>query len=289
MSGFEDVRRSYGLLKTKFLSFTLALVGMLVLVVAIFAIVTLPIAAIMWLLAGGVENFAEVWAQDVIAFFAPYMSTGDLLLILVLGVAILIPLFAIVEWVLGSLYGMSKDIVVSGGTTAEGAFTWFRRKAGAFLSTGAILAVIVLGPIAAIGYPISWYYGFSIPLDVSRVLGIIGFIWIFVLLGFLRMYLPAVADDVGAVDGVKKSFSLVKNNLGRVFTAWTIYFILLAIWFVPIIGWGLMQTGVPVPPTDIIFWLAVAVAGIGAFVDLFLVIPMMFLGMTAIYHDIKGQ
>ncbi|MFW9967083.1 MAG: hypothetical protein ACFFEA_08005 [Candidatus Thorarchaeota archaeon] len=289
MSGFDDVKASYGHLRTKFLSFILALLGMFVLVFVIFAIVTIPIAAVLWLMAGGVENFVEVWAQDVISFFAPYMATGDLLLILVLGVVILIPLFAITEWVLGSLYGMSKDIVVSGGTTAEGAFTWFRRKAGAFLSTGAILAVIVLGPVAAIGYPISWFYGFSIPIEVSRVIGIIGFVWIFILLGFLRMYLPAVADDVGAIDGVKRSFSLVKNNFGRVFTAWTIYFILLAIWFIPILVWGFMQTGVPVPPTDITFWLAVAVAGIGAFVDLLIILPMMFLGMTAIYHDIKGQ
>jgi hypothetical protein len=293
LSGFTDVKESLGLLKGKFLSYLLAIIGMFFVLFVLFAIITVPIGLAFWALNLGTpgSNFIDVWVNDVLLFWTPMVSTGDFTAILSIFLVLVLPMFALAEWVLGAVYGMSKDIVSTGESSAEGAFSWFRKKAGAFLGTGIIVAAIVVGPIGIAGYLLSWYYAFTIPWQLTWPLIIVVVLYVYIFLGVLRMYLPAVADDMGVIDGLKRSVSLVRSNFGRVFGAWTFYFILLFIWFLPIGIWGGLQ-GIPGPwpgSNSLEFWLSVSLAGIGVFIDLLVFFPMMILGMTKIYHDIKGQ
>jgi hypothetical protein len=295
LSGFTDVKESFGLLKGRFLSYLLAIIGMIFVLFVLFAIITLPIGIAYWAMGLGTPgaHFIDVWVNDVLLFWVPYVSGGGNLAVLLTTVflVIVLPVFALAEWVLGAVYGMSKDIVTTGESSAEGAFGWLRKKAGSFLVTGIIVAVIVMGPIGIASYLVSWYFGFTVPWELTWSLLTVVVLYVYIFLGVLRMYIPAVADDMGVIDGLKRSVSLVKSNFGRVFGAWTIYFVLIFIWFLPLIIWGGLQ-GIPGPwpgPNSPEFWLSVGLAGIGAFLDLLVFFPMMILGMTRIYHDIKGQ
>jgi len=295
LSGFADVKESYGLLKGRFLSYLLAIIGMIFVLFVLFAIITLPIGIAYWAMGLGTPgaHFIDVWVNDVLLFWVPFVSGGGNLAVLLTTVflVIVLPVFALAEWVLGAVYGMSKDIVTTGESSAEGAFGWLRKKAGSFLVTGIIVAVIVMGPIGVVSYLVSWYFGFTVPWELTWPLLIVLVLYIYTFLGVLRMYIPAVADDMGVIDGLKRSVSLVKSNFGRIFGAWTIYFVLFFIWFLPLIIWGGLQ-GIPGPwpgSNSPEFWLSVGLAGIGALLDLLVFFPMMILGMTRIYHDIKGQ
>ncbi|MHA2005330.1 MAG: DUF7847 domain-containing protein [Candidatus Thorarchaeota archaeon] len=293
MTAISDVKTSYGLLKGKFLSYLLAIIGMLFVLFVLFALITLPIGLIYWAMGLGVPgaHFIDVWVNEILLFWTPYVSGGNIVVILTAIFLVALPIFALAEWVLGAVYGMSKDIVTTGESSAEGAFSWFRKKAGPFLATGVVVAIIVLGPIGIVAYLISWYYGFTVPYTLTWPSLISMILYIYLFLGILRMYIPAVVDDVGVIDGLKKSVSLVRSNFGRIFGPWTIYFILLFIWFLPIGIWGGLQ-GFPGPWPDtnsLVFWLSVALAGAGVFLDLLIIFPMMILGMTKIYHEIKGQ
>jgi hypothetical protein len=288
-----DVKESYRLLKGKFLSYLLAIIGMVFVLFVFFIIVTLPIGIIFFVMNLGTpgSDLINVWVNDVLLFWTGYLSGGDVVVVMSTLFLVAIPIFALAEWVLGAVYGMSKDIVTTGESSAEGAFSWFRKKAGSFLATGAIVAIIVFGPVGIISYLISWYFGFTIPYTLTWPLLIIMIFYLYLLLGVLRMYIPAVADDVGVIDGLKKSVGLVRSNFGRIFGPWTVYFILLFIWFLPIGIWGALQ-GFPGPwpgSDSLVFWLSVALAGVGAFLDLLIIFPMMILGMTKIYQDVKGQ
>jgi hypothetical protein len=293
MTAISDVKESYGLLKGKFLSYLLAIIGMLFVLFVLLVIITLPIGLIYWALNLGTPgyHFIDVWVNDVLLFWTTYLSGGDVVVVMSTLFLVAVPIFALAEWVLGAVYGMSKDIVTTGESSAEGAFSWFRKKAGSFLATGAIVAIIVFGPIAITAYLISWYFGFTVPYTLTWPLLIIMIFYVYLFLGVLRMYIPAVADDVGVIVGLKKSVGLVRSNFGRIFGPWTVYFILLGVWFLPIGIWGGLQ-GFPGPWPDsnsLVFWLSVSLAGLGVFLDLLIIFPMMILGMTKIYHDIKGQ
>jgi len=293
MTPINDVKESFGLLRGKFLSYLLAIVGMMFVLLVLFLVITLPIGILLWVLGFGTSsaNFIDVWVNDVLLFWQPLASTSPVAQLGVIFLFVVLPVFALLEWVLGSVYGMSKDIVISGESSAEGAFSWFRKMAPRFLLSGIVVATVVIGPVGIASYLISWYYGFSTPWQVTWPLLILLVLYLYIFLGILRMYIPAVADGLSVVDGLKKAISLFRSNIGRIFGAWTIYFILIFIWFVPLGIWGVLQ-GIPGPWPGVLsleFWLSLSLAGIGLFLDLLIFFPMMILGMTKIYFDIRSQ
>ncbi len=293
MSVLQDVKGSFSQLKGFFLSYLLAIVGMVFVLFILLIIFTLPIGLVYWFMGLGTPgaHVIDVWVNDVLLFWTPLVSTGSITAIFSVFLFLGVPMFALAEWVLGAVYGMSKDIVSTGESSAEGAFGWFRKKAVDFLGTGIIVAVIVLGPIGIVGYLLDLYYGGAIPYQLTWPLLTVVVLYLYIFLGILRMYIPAVADDMGVIDGLKKSVSLVKNNFVRVFGSWTLYFILLFIWFAPLIIWGSLQgfPGTWPGSNSPEFWMSVILAGTGLFADILVFFPMMILGMTKIYHDIKGQ
>jgi hypothetical protein len=297
MSVIQDVKYSFREWKGFFLRYLRAIVGMFFLLYILIVIFTLPMGLAFWTLGLGIPgaNFIDAWVNNLYSYFLlfwiPTISTGNITVILTVFFVLNLPIFVLAEWVLGAVYRLSRDVVTSGEASGEGAFSWFRKKAGTFLGTGFVNATIVMGPLGVIIYLLDLYYGFAIPYQLTWPLLTIPVLYVYISLGFLKLNIPAVADDMGVIDGLKKSVSLVKSNFVRVFGSWTIYFILLISWFVPLIIWGASQ-GFPgsFPSSNSIeFWFSVTLAVVGFLLDLLIFFPIMILGMTKIYHDISKK
>ncbi|MGY5860537.1 MAG: hypothetical protein RTU63_14295 [Candidatus Thorarchaeota archaeon] len=297
MSVFQDLNYSFREWKGFFLRYLRALGGMLFLLYILIVIFTLPIGLAFWTLGLGIPgaNFIDAWVNNLYSYFLlfwiPTVFTGDITVILTVFFVLSLPIVVLTEWVLGPVYGLSRDVATSGDVSGDGAFNRFRKKAGSFLGTGIVNATIVIGPLGIIIYLLDLYYGFAIPSQLTLPLLTIAVLYVYISLGFLKLNNPAVADDMGVFDGLKKSVSLVKSNFVRVFGSWTIYFILLISWFVPIVIWA-ASYGIPgtIPSLNLIeFGFSVTLAGVGFLLDLLIFLPIMILGMTKIYHDISKK
>jgi hypothetical protein len=293
----QDVKGSFSEWKGFFPRYLRALVGMLFLLYILIIIFTLPMGLFFWTLGLGIPgaDFIDAWVNNLysyyLLFWVPTVSTGEITVILTVLFVLCLPIFILIEWVLGAVYGLSRDFVISGEVSFEGSFSWFKKKAGPFLGTGIVNAIIVMGPLAIITYLLDRYYEYAIPYQLTWPLLTIAVLHLYISLGVMRLNIPAVVDDMGVIDGLKKSVSFVRSNFIRVFGSWTIYFLLLISWFIPLIIWGVSQ-GFPGPfpsSNSIEFWFSVALAVTGFLLDLLVFFPVMVLGMTKIYHNVSKK
>ena len=101
------------------------------------------------------------------------------------------------------------------------------------------------------------------------------------------LHLPASTDGKSALESLKTSFRLTKENLVRVFGAWTIFIALIVIFFVPIAFYAVYFVAPGV--IDLGFAITIAWAAIGAFVIILFVLPALFLTFMRIYLSVTGK
>ena len=113
------------------LSYFLADLGMLAFIVLVLVVVAIPIVAVLVAIGpAGLAAFAQSMAN---------ISTVNPLA-LSLGVyLLLIPFLTIAFVVIGSIYGMSKEVVETGKTSAESAFSYLRHHFLSFAGAGVII------------------------------------------------------------------------------------------------------------------------------------------------------
>jgi hypothetical protein len=260
-------------------------------------IFTLPMGLAFWTLGLGIPgaNFIDAWINNLhsyfLLFWIPTISTADITVILTVFFVLSIPIFILTEWVLIGVYGLSRDVVTSGATSGKGAFYWFKQNVSTFLGTGIVKATIILGPLGIITYLLDLYYGYSIPCQLVWPILSFAVIYVYATLGVLKLYSPAVVDELGVTKSLKKSLRLIKFNFVRVFASWTIYFALLISWFLPLVIWGTTQGFLgPLPSYNSVgFWFSAILAVAGFLLDVLIFFPVMILGMTKIYHDFSKE
>ncbi|MFW9920441.1 MAG: hypothetical protein ACFFED_12635 [Candidatus Thorarchaeota archaeon] len=290
MSIYGDIKSSFNQMKPFFPSFLLSMIGMIFVMVLIVVVATLPIGVLLWIIGGNYSStdFITVWMNDVLFSWLPTVySLNTITALALMG----IPLLVLVEMILYTVYGISNDIISTGNTKAENAFSWFKRKMVSFLVSGVIVAIFAFGPPALLGYLFDWLYAGIVPMESTIFMIVFFVVYVYIILGLTRMIIPAVVDGNGIVESIKNSFSLVKSNFTRVFGSWTIYFILLVIWFLPLGVWAGLQL---VPelwpgPNSFEFWISLLIGGMGLLFDMLLVLPVMILGTTRIYSEIKTE
>ena len=297
MSVLQDLKYCFGAWKGFFPRYLRALVQMLFLLYILIVIFILPIGLAFWTLGLGIPgaNFIDAWVSNLFSYFLlfwiPTLSTADITVIFTVFFVLSLPIAVLTEWVMGPIYGLSRDVIISKEVSDDGAFSQFKKNAGTFLGTGIANATIVFGPLGIVIYLLDLLNGFLIPYQLTWPLLTIAFLYVYISFGFLILYTPAVVDGMGVIEGLKKSVSLVRSNFVRVFGSWTIYFILLISWFVPVFIFGISHEF----PSSITklnsneFWLSVALAVFGFLLDLIIFFPIMILGMTKIYHDISKK
>jgi hypothetical protein len=257
---------------------------MLVVVAILFAVVAIPVVLIAFVAAG---NTWHAFAGLDIAFAQanPWVVGG-------LGLLVLIPIISLFLVVIGSVYGMSKVLVSTGDTKAELAFTYFKRKFFTFVGAGALLTVIIIVPMLALWGSVSLLNGYVVTAELSTLLSMITFVWLFFTVGLCANVFPAITYGAGVIDAFKESFNLAIQRFDRVFGLLSAFVLLGALTFGPMILWGISYAAVVPPLTPVItplgalviFWTVIAV-----FLWIFLFLPMTIIAWVKSYAEMTGK
>ena len=184
---------------------------------------------------------------------------------------------------------MSREIVESEGTTAEGVFQWFKRKFFSLAGGGLVMFLIIAGPIFLVSFGAIAVFGDQVlniafmstgsATILSPILVGLGVIWFVLSTGFLTMLFPAIIDGHSVVEATKKSFRMSIDYFDRVIGFWIAFILILVALIVPLIvsvfafpftfGLGLAAIAIYAIPMVIFF----------AFVAL----PALSIGLTRIY------
>jgi hypothetical protein len=235
------------------------------------------------------QSIYETITYTMNRWIDPLMN-GDMTMIFSTGLlSELIPLYAIAIWCSGATYGMSKEIIESGGRQQANPFSWLRGKVKAYLVAGIIISSIAIAPVVIIGYAVAMIFGTGpIPYPLDWIIAAASIGWFFVIMTFQHLVVPAMADGLPLLDAVKASFRLAKQNFVRTFSVWIFYFILLTLWFYPITLYTFVFGGIANPLDPLVLGLA-AILGVGMLIDLFWFLPIMVLGMTRLYLELKEK
>ena len=285
---FNDMKTSLKLAWGRALSYFLANLGMLIVVAILGLLIAIPVAAVAYL------AFAPfyVFTTDALAEWAldNFFVWGTLV---VLAGIFVVSLLMVVT---GSLYGMSHDLVTKGDTRAEAAFSYLRRKFLTFMSTGAMLAIIVLLPPVVVWGLTSYALDHVVTTAVAALLAVFGFVWIFITGGLTSMVFPAVVSGKGVQAAFKESFSLASRYFDRVFGLMSAIVLLLTATFGPVVILGFIVPHLFLPPMipPMMMTLIPALAAVGlwtvvsVFLWLLLFLPMVRIAWVRVYQELTG-
>ncbi len=283
----DDMKTSLRQASGSALSYFLANLGMVIVVSILAMLIAAPIAIVAWVALAPISEVTMIAMGDW-AIANPLVLGG-------IGVLVLIPFISLFLVVSGSIYGMSYDLVTTGETKAEAAFSYLKRKFLTFMGTGAILTIVILLPPALVWGLTSYAMGYTITAALSTLLTIFTFVWVFITIGYTSMVFPAVVSGKGVQAAFKESFSLATKYFDRIFGVLTAIVLLLAATFGPVVFVGLaipafIAPGVPMMP----FALIPAVAGVmlwtvvSVFLWLFLFLPMVRITWVRVYQELTG-
>lgn len=282
---YDDMKTSLKQAYRTALSYFLANLGLLIVVVILALLIIMPVAAVAWF---ALAPFSEA-SMEV---FANWISENPLV-IGGIGVLVMIPLVSMFLVVSGSVYGMSYDLVTTGDTKAERAFSYLRHKFLTFLSTGAVLTIIVVLPPVLVWGLASYAFSYTVSVPISTLLSIFTFVWIFITAGLTSMVFPAVASGKGVQESFKESFSLSTRYFDRIYGTLSAIVILLAITFGPVIALGFALA--PYSSAALIPWaLMPAIAFVAiytvicVFLWLLIFLPMVRIAWVRVYQELTG-
>ena len=279
----DDIKTSTRFAWKSMLSYFLANLGMLIVMVLLVAIVAIPVLIVAWAVLAPF-NEATMTALANWAAANPLLVGG-------IGLLVLIPFISMFLVVSGSIYGMSHDLVTKGETKAELAFSYLRHKFLSFAGTGAILTIIVLVPPLIAWGLTSYAMGYSITAPAAYLLTTFTFVWLYFTAGLTSMVWPAVASGKGVQDAFKESFSLSIRYFDRVYGVLTAIVLLLVATFGPVVIVGLSYAAI-VPPVTLAF--LPALVGVGlytvvmVFLWLLLFLPMVRIAWVKVYQELTG-
>jgi hypothetical protein len=271
-----------------FLGYVITMIAIVALVGILYMIFSVAIGLVIFILDPS-QTIYETFAYTMNRWTEPLLN-GDLTMIFSTGMlSELIPLYAIAIWCSGATYGMSNEIIRSGGKQESNPFSWLKGKVSSYLAAGIIISLISLAPIVLAGYGVSLIFGTGpIPYPIDWIVAIASIGWFFVIMTFLHLIVPAMANNNPLIDAMKESFKLAKQNFVKTFLVWILYFVLITVWFYPITLYTFVFGGIANPLDPLVLGLA-AILGVGMLIDLFLILPIMVLGMTRLYIDLKTE
>jgi hypothetical protein len=286
----SDLKYSLKLAWNKALSYFLADLGMLFVIAIIFGIVAIPLAIAAFLVIGP-HNFAALGvAVSTWAAANPWLVGG-------IAMLFVIPIITLFFMVIGSIYGMSKELVETGDTRAELAFSYFRHKFIPFASAGVLLTLIIIVPPIAVWGATSILSGYVISYAAQVALSVFTFVWVFITVGLCAMVLPAVVNGKGVQEAFKESFSLAINRFDRVFGLLCAVILLAVAMFSPIIIGGVTVILAPdlalfsFNPFSPFFGGMIAVmiwTVVSVFLWLLVLLPMTIISFVKVYAELTG-
>ncbi|TFG96890.1 hypothetical protein E4H12_10020, partial [Candidatus Thorarchaeota archaeon] len=282
---FNDMKTSLKQAYGSTLSYFLANLGMIIVMVLLAIVIAIPV--------GIVAFFALAPLTDATWTAMSAWVEANPLVIGSIGILIIVPVVALFLVVSGAIYGMSYELVTTGETKAETAFSYLKRKFLTFFSTGVILTIFVVLPPTIVWALTSYAMGYVITSPISTLLTIFTFVWIFITAGLTSMVWPAVVSGKGVQDAFKESYSLALQYFDRVFGVLTAIVLLLAATFGPMIIEALAMVQF-VPPMTMMYLILPAMLGIAlwtvisVFLWRLLFLPMVRIAWTRVYQELSG-
>jgi len=261
-----------------FLSYFLAMLGILLLTI-IMVIVVLLFVVVPLVLFVGVPAFI-VWVTTFSVEVGTLEGTIFIAIILLLVLPILGPFFV----AYGSLYGMSREIIESEVTSAESAFSWYRKRALSLAGGGMIHFLISLAPFLIAIYAI---FATPIPIPTDETLRMIlpvGFIWVILSNGMLSLTFPGIIDGLSAAGAAKRSVRLCCRSPGRVLGSWSVFATLIGVPIMTFLDDELFDWIQIVPDSFLEPYTLLIVLLI-----LFIVLPAMSITFSRIYLILTAQ
>lgn len=280
---YDDMKTSLKLAWKSMLSYFLANLGMIIVVSILAGLIAIPILGVAFV------ALAPLNAASMIAFAD--WAVANPLVVGSLGILALILVVSLFMVVSGSIYGMSYDLVTTGETKAEAAFSYLRHKFLTFAGTGAMLTIVVIVPPVIAWGLTAYAMGLTITGLASQLLTIFTFVWVFITAGLTSMVFPAVSSGKGVQEAFKESYSLATRYFDRVFGVLVAIVLLLVITFGPIVVWGISLVGIGTIPVlafgpvlaALMIWTVVF-----AFLWVLLFLPMVRITWVKVYQDLTG-
>jgi hypothetical protein len=280
----DDIKSSFKLARENMLSYFLANLGMLIAVALLLGLVMVPIAVAALLMVGTSPAAWEAIGVGLAAWAEsnPWAVGG-------VAILFIIPFIALFLTVVGSIYGMSKDLVAHGETTAERAFSWFRHKFLTFGGASVILTIIIVIPPMVLWGSVSILNGYTIPAAYSTLLSVSTFVWVFFTVGLCAMVFPAITYGKGVQDAFKESFHLARERFDHVYGLLSAIVVLAVASYGPVILWGLSLAPIgPVPPFDAVSIAIMVWTVLATFLWLLVLLPMTIIAFTKVYAEMTG-
>jgi len=226
----KDFEVGFKLAAKNFLSYSLAMIGI------IFVTVVLLVLILLFILVPLIITLGIPFLISLVIFFEETFSTATQLSLVTLILLLILPILGPFFIALGSLFGMSREVVESDGTYAESAFSWYRKKALSLVGGGMIHFLVTLAPfiVAFIGIA---YPAWNPPTNAQlRIILPLGVLWVYLINGMLSLTFPGIIDGHSAIRAAARSVRLTAQYPGRVLGAWTIMFLIVGIPIVSLIG-----------------------------------------------------
>ncbi|MHA1902516.1 MAG: hypothetical protein ACXADL_01160 [Candidatus Thorarchaeota archaeon] len=224
----EDVKVSFKFAVKNIISFFLGMLGVVIVSVIILASILLVVLLPVFL--AGLPALFELFTSFLNVWT---ISEGAMAIAVILAIflPLTLPLFAAI----GALYGMAREVVESEGTTAEGVFTWYKRKFFGLAGGGIILFTISILPIVVVLISYILYFGMTFDPFANSVLVVFGIIWLTITLGAQSMLFPGIIDGLSPLAALRQSFRMSWNHFERVFGIWLLFTGILVAMLMPII------------------------------------------------------
>jgi hypothetical protein len=282
----DDLKVSIRFAMKNVISYVLAIFGVFIVTFILIAIVAAFIFVPMFLTPGGIDAFT-LWAESFNTWDTASgvtIATG----IFLMALPFVAPFFVAT----GALFGMSREIVESEGTSAEGVFTWYRKKFFSLAGGGIMVFLFILGPVmlvilggvALFGDQILnlAFIGGGTTGSMNPILAAIAVIYFTISSGLMTMLFPAIIDGHSVIGATKKSVSMGIKYFDRVFGAWLSYILLILALVSPLIILAILTPMFAMGALEVMIPLAVYGLIMGLFL-VFVLLPALSIGLTRVY------
>lgn len=278
----DDLKISIRFALKNVISYVLAIIGVVIVTVLLIALVAAFVFVPIFLSPQGFQVFTA-WADSLAEWNAASgatIATG----IFLIALPFVAPFFVAI----GALFGMSREIVESEGTSAEGVFTWYKKKFFSLAGGGIMLFLFILGPImlvilasvALFGDQILNIAFFGPSSTMNPFISALGMIWLLLSTGMMTMLFPAIIDGYSVIDATKKSVRMSIQYFDRVFGVWLSYIIILTALILPLFIMAI--PGLWIGFNAIMISIAIYAVIMGFFLAL-IFLPGMSIGLTRVY------
>ena len=280
----DDLKISIRFALKNVISYVLAIIGVFLVTIILIAVVAAFVFIPILLSPESLQAFT-VWAESLDGWFSAggaTVATG----IFLIALPFVAPFFV----ASGALFGMAREIVESEGTSAEGVFTWYKKKFFSLAGGGIMLFLFILGPVmlvilggvALFGDEILnvAFIGTGTTSAMNPLISALGVIWVVLSTGLMTMLFPAIIDGFSVVEATKKSIRMGIQYFDRVLGVWLSYILLilalvapLFILAVPFMWDAAFLAMVPLGIYAVVMFLFLA----------FVLFPAVSIGLTRVY------